>query len=47
MKKPYVINPIAKDLFKYGIKVIPDKRNKRKEKQAKKDIRDGTTREDR
>ena len=47
MKKINKINPIAKLLPKYGKKVIPDKRNKLKDKQAKKDIRDGKTSEDR
>ena len=47
MKKINRINPIAKQLRKFGKQVIPDKRNKEKEKQAKKDIRDGTTSEDR
>ena len=44
MKK---INPIAKQLRKFGKQVIPDKRTREKDKQAKKDIRDGKTSEDR
>lgn len=47
MKKPFKINPIAKQLPKYGKQVIPDKRNKEKDRQAKKDIRDGKASEDR
>ena len=47
MKKINKINPIAKQLRKYGKQVIPDKRIKEKDKQAKKDIRDGKTSEDR
>ena len=43
MKKPFRINPIAKILPKFGKQVIPDKRNTCKNKQAKKDIRDGKT----
>ena len=47
MKKINKINPIAKQLPKFGKQVIPDKRNKEKDKQAKKDIRDGKTSKDR
>lgn len=47
MKKITKINPIAKQLRKYGKQVIPDKRGKEKDKQDKKDIRDGKTSEDR
>ena len=47
MKKINRINPIAKQLRKFGKQVIPDKRNKEKDKQAKKDIRDGKSSEDR
>ena len=47
MKKITKINPIAKQLRKYGKQVIPDKRTKEKDKQAKEDIRDGKTSEDR
>jgi len=47
MKKINRINPIAKQLRKFGKQVVPDKRNKEKDKQAKKDIRDGKTSEDR
>lgn len=47
MKKINRINPVAKQLRKFGKQVIPDKRNKEKDKQAKKDIRDGKTSEDR
>ena len=47
MKKINRINPIAKELRNYGKQVIPDKRTKEKDKQAKKDIRDGKTSEDR
>lgn len=47
MKKINRINPIAKQLRKYGKQVIPDKRTREKDKQAKKDIRDGKTGQDR
>ena len=47
MKKINRINPIAKQLRKFGKQVIPDKRIREKDKQAKKDIRDGKTSEDR
>ena len=47
MKKVNKINPIAKQLRKFGKQVIPDKRTREKDKQAKKDIRDGKTSEDR
>ena len=47
MKKINKINPIAKQLRKFGKQVIPDKRTREKDKQAKKDIRDGKTSEDR
>ena len=46
MKKISKINPIAKLLPKFGKQVIPDKRNKLKDKQAKKDISDGKTSKD-
>ena len=47
MKKINKINPIAKLLPKFGKQVIPDKRNKLKDKQAKKDIYNGKTGKDR
>ena len=47
MKRINRINPIAKQLRKYGKQVIPDKRTREKDKQAKKDIRDGKTSQDR
>ena len=47
MKKINRINPIAKQLRKFGKQDIPDKRTREKDKQAKKDIRDGKTSEDR
>ena len=47
MKKVNRINPIAKQLRKFGKQVIPDKRTREKDKQAKKDMRDGKTSEDR
>ena len=47
MKKINRINPIAKQLRKFGKQVIPDKRAREKDKQAKKDIRDGKTSENR
>ena len=47
MKKVNKINPIAKQLRKFGKQVIPDKRTREKDKQAKKDIRDGKTSQDR
>ena len=46
MKKINKINPIAKLLPKFGKQVIPGKRNKLKDKQAKKDISDGKTGKD-
>jgi hypothetical protein len=47
MKKVNKINPIAKLLPKFGKRVVEDKRNKQKDKQAKKDIEDGKTFQDR
>ena len=47
MKKINRINPIAKQLRKFGKQVIPDKRIREKDKRAKKDIRDGKTSQDR
>ena len=47
MKKINKINPIAKLLPKFGKRVVEDKRNKQKDKQAKKDIEDGKTFQDR
>jgi len=47
MKRINRINPIAKQLRKFGKQVIPDKRTREKDKQAKKDIRDGKTSQDR
>lgn len=46
MKKINKINPIAKELPKFGKRVVPDKRKKKLEKQLKKEIRDGKTSED-
>lgn len=46
MKKLNKINPIAKELPKFGKRVIPDKRRNKIEKQLKKEIRDGKTSED-
>ena len=47
MKKVNKINPIAKLLPKFGKRVVEDKRNKQKDKQAKKEIEDGKTFQDR
>ena len=47
MKKVNKINPIAKILPKFGKRIVEDKRNKQKDKQAKKDIYDGKTGKDR
>ena len=47
MKITNKVNPIAKLLPKFGKQVIPDKRNKLKDKQAKKDIYNGKTGKDR
>jgi hypothetical protein len=46
MKKINKINPIAKQLPKYGKRVIPDKRKTLEEKQAKKEIKDAKTDQD-
>jgi len=46
MKKINKINPIARELPKFGKRVVPDKRRKKLEKQLKKEIRDGKTSED-
>ena len=47
MKKINKINHIAKELRKFGKQVIPDKRNTLKDKEAKKDIKDAKTEQDR
>ena len=47
MKKINKINPIAKELRKFGKQVIPDKRNTLKDKEAKKDIKEAKTAQDR
>jgi len=46
MKKINRINPIAKQLRKFGKQVVPDKRKTLQEKQAKKDIKDAKTEQD-
>ena len=43
MKKVNKVNPIAKILPMFGKRIVEDKRNKQKDKQAKKDIEDGKT----
>ena len=46
MKKINKINPIAKELHKFGKRVVPDKRRDKSEREAKKEIRDAKTRKD-
>ena len=46
MKKINRINPIAKELPKYGKRIVPDKRRDKEDKQAKKEIRNAKTGED-
>ena len=46
MKKITKINPIAKELPKYGKRVVPDKRRDKSDKEARKEIRDAKTKQD-
>ena len=46
MKKINKINPIAKELPKYGKRVIPDKRRDKEDKLVTKEIRDAKTKQD-
>ena len=46
MKKINKINPIAKELPKYGKRVIPDKRRDKENKRVTKEIRDAKTKQD-
>jgi len=46
MKKINKINPIAKELPKYGKRVIPDKRRDKEDKRVTKEIRDAKTKQD-
>lgn len=48
MKKNTFKNPVAKSLKepKYRVRTISDKRNKRNDKQAKKDMEDAQTEQD-
>jgi hypothetical protein len=47
MKKINKINPIAKELPKYGKRVVPDKRRNKEDKRMTKEVRDAKTTEDR
>jgi len=47
MKKINRINPIAKELPKYGKRVIPDKRQVKEDKRVTKEIQNAKTTEDR
>ena len=47
MKKINKINPIAKELPKYGKRVVPDKRRTKENKRLTKEVRDAKTTEDR
>ena len=46
MKKINKINPIAKELPKYGKRVVPDKRRTKENKRLSKEVRDAKTTED-
>jgi hypothetical protein len=46
MKKINKINPIAKELPKYGKRVVPDKRRTKENKRLAKEVRDAKTTED-
>ena len=46
MKKINKINPIAKELPKFGKRIVPDKRRDKSEREAKKEIRDAKTTQD-
>lgn len=46
MKKINRINPIAKELPKFGKRIIPDKRRVKEDKQVTKEIRDAKTKQD-
>ena len=47
MKKINKINPIAKELPKYGKRVVPNKRRNKEDKRMTKEVRDAKTTEDR
>ena len=47
MKKINKINPIAKELPKYGKRVVPGKRRNKEDKRMTKEVRDAKTTEDR
>ena len=46
MKKISKINPIARELPKFGKRIVPDKRRDKSEREAKKEIRDAKTTQD-
>jgi len=46
MKKISKINPIARELPKFGKRIVPDKRRDKSEREAKKEIRDAKTPQD-
>lgn len=46
MKKINKINPIARELHKFGKRVVPDKRRDKSEREAKREIRDAKTAQD-
>jgi hypothetical protein len=46
MKKINKINPIARELPKFGKRVVPDKRRDKSEREAKKELRDAKTSQD-
>lgn len=46
MKKINKINPIAKELPKYGKRVVPDKRRTKEDKRLTKEVRNAKTEQD-
>ena len=46
MKKINKINPIAKELQRYGKRVVPDKRQAKEDKRVKRELKDVKTSKD-
>lgn len=46
MKKINKINPIAKELRRYGKIVVPDKRQSKEDKRVKRELKDAKTSKD-
>jgi len=46
MKKINKINPIAKELQRYGKRVVPDKRQSKEDKRVKREMKDVKTSKD-